>query len=256
MIFYPDAHPETKSVDGTVFAYEVGGVDWATLVAHAGNGYSDESSTNNVCRIRERSTSANKWREIQRGIILFDTSSIPSNFTIEGAVLSLYGSSKSDGLSISIDVNIYSSNPASDTGLENGDFARLGSIPFCDTPITYNNWVLEGYNNFTLNAAGIAAIDKEAITKLGTRNANHDVADIAPTWLGTVFYSYLACYTADDVASKRPKLVVTYSTVEGLGTQNIVTLEALRNIEMAGQSRLYIDDEGNAKYESRFHRSL
>lgn len=38
--------------------------------------------------------------------------------------------------------------------------------------------------------------------------------------------------------------------------RDIVTLQAGRNIEMMALGRFYIDEQGNAKYESRFHRSL
>lgn len=43
---------------------------------------------------------------------------------------------------------------------------------------------------------------------------------------------------------------------EAYGVRDIVTLEAIRNIEMTCLGRFYIDEQGNAKYESRFHRSI
>ena len=33
------------------------------------------------------------------------------------------------------------------------------------------------------------------------------------------------------------------------------SLEALRNIEMSGQGRIYIDEQGNLVYESRYARN-
>jgi hypothetical protein len=42
---------------------------------------------------------------------------------------------------------------------------------------------------------------------------------------------------------------------EAKPVQDIVTLEAIRNIEMGARGRFYIDEEGNAKYESRYARN-
>ncbi|KKL06980.1 hypothetical protein LCGC14_2590620, partial [marine sediment metagenome] len=39
--FYPDAHPESTSVDGNVSTFAGGGLTWAGLVAAAGTGFAD-----------------------------------------------------------------------------------------------------------------------------------------------------------------------------------------------------------------------
>ena len=44
------------------------------------------------------------------------------------------------------------------------------------------------------------------------------------------------------------------ATSPALG-KTIITLEALRNIEMMRQGRFYIDEQGRAAWESRFHRA-
>jgi len=45
---------------------------------------------------------------------------------------------------------------------------------------------------------------------------------------------------------------VTRSTIP---IKDIVTLEAIRNVEMSAMGRFYVDEEGNAKYESRYARN-
>ena len=88
------------------------------------------------------------------------------------------------------------------------DYATLGSIPL-SSPITHDDWVLTAWNDFILNAAGLAAIVKGGITKLGTRNPEYDVAGVAPSW--AVYASaVIASRSAEDFSGHKPKLVVTY----------------------------------------------
>jgi hypothetical protein len=205
--FYPDADPETNSVDGRALHNE-DLLTWATLVAAAGTWGDANVAFEGVIDIRSSATS-DRWRVIQRGIFLFDTSSLPDDAEISAATLSLFGAGKADSLGIIPDVNIYSSNPASNTDVVAGDYDSLGSTAF-STAITYANWVVPGYNDFTLNSSGIAAISKTGISKFGTRNANYDVSETAPSWTSDT-YSFLRSYFAEQGSGYEPKLVVTYS---------------------------------------------
>ena len=212
--FYPEPHPEITSVDGSVsqrYVSALGGVDWATIITDAGN--LPEPTTNSIFAPNiKASKTPDLWIMNARGIFLFNTSSLPDNCSIVKAVFSLYGWFKKDGFTIPIapDVNVYSSNPASNTHLVGEDYATLGSTPFCDTPITYAGWDITGYNDFKLNAAGKAAISKTGITKLGIRNANYDVAEIAPTWESGETAQMVA-WAVEKGDGYEPKLVITYS---------------------------------------------
>jgi hypothetical protein len=213
---YPDADPETTTVDGMVAQeYALGaGVVWSTIRAGAGTYAEDSVADNSVVYIRPDS-GTNKWREIDRGIHLFDTSSLTVWSAISAAVMSLWGTSKADDLSISPDVDIYVSAPASTTALATGDFDSLGSTSQTGSPITYTNWGIAGYNDFTFNATGRGNISKTGISKFGTRNANYDVSGTAPAWsysAGT-YRSKMQAYFADQTGTTNdPKLVVTYTT--------------------------------------------
>jgi hypothetical protein len=123
--------------------------------------------------------------------------------------MSLRGSGKVDTASSTPTCNIYSSNPASNTALENGDYDSLGSTPFCDTPITYPGWLTNNYNDFALNSDGLNALSGN-IAKFGLR-LNYDVDDNAPNWISGAT-SYFYGYYADKGSGYQPKLVVTYST--------------------------------------------
>jgi len=218
LTFYPDAHPESTSVDGRVSSGEK--LTWAEAIADAGFEYNDTALELAVVHF-DCSSIQDKYIYLVRGIFLFDTSAIPAGATILYAYLWIHGApSKVDTHGWLPDVNVYAAAPASDDALIATDFASLGSTPFCDTPIGYNSWLDNGYNIFALNAAGLAAIAKGGITKLGLRNANYDVAGKPPEWVET--YGLDACQLVACCAEKgdgyKPKLVVTYTVAPTVTT--------------------------------------
>lgn len=238
--YYPDANPETTSVDGQARqSYAAAaGVSWATIIAAAGNNAADSSTSDYPTYISEDGTGYdNKWKALYRCIFLFDTSGLPDTAIISAAVLSLYGIGKNDtGTAIAPNVNLYSSAPASNTAVVGGDFDSLGTTPFCDTPITYANWKTASpyWNDFDLNAAGIAAIDKAGVSKFGTRNANYDVAATAPAWTASGTHRVQA-YFSEQGTGYKPTLVVTYTlpivapTVTTQAVSDIATTTATGN---------------------------
>jgi len=207
--FYPDAHPESTSVDGQVFHQEGSPyLTWAQLTAAAGSSCSDASDYLQVSWYCEPGP-GNNIDFLIRSILLFDTSPLGNSAVISQAKLYVYGHEKLDPSDDKPNINVYPSDPASDIVLEAGDFDSLGATPFCDIPIAYDNWSLTDYNIFTLNVAGIAAISKTGVTKLGLRNANYDVAVVKPTWLGGYTTRIVGC-AAEKGDDFRPRLTITY----------------------------------------------
>ncbi len=216
--FYPDAHVETTTVDGYMTHYYAND-SWADLRDGAGNGANDSSDlVSNVMILA--GTSTNAWTRIDRTIFLFDTSSLPDGVTKTGATLTLYGSPETDSASPWADaaINIYSSNPASNTALAFADYSVLGTTPYCDSPIIVANWKTGtpgDPNNFVLNAAGLAVISLIGITKLGARESTYDVANSAPAW-GSGRCKCFQSYQSDKGNGYKPKLVVTYTLAKSL----------------------------------------
>lgn len=223
--FYPDADAETSSVDGQVGAAS-SDVTWATLMARTGDSHADDAETA-IGNYMHASTVTDRWDDATRAIFLFDTSALPDDATVTAAVLSFYGHSKVDQLSATPDTQVYHSNPASNTGLADGDYETGGGKfevnALSDTPITYANWnsgTPGAANNFTLNAAGRAEVSKTGVTKLGLRNAAYDVAVSPPNWVSDGI-SYCIQWTAEKGAGYKPTLVVTYTLPSGwTGTVN------------------------------------
>jgi len=211
---YPDADPETSTVDGfTIHAYSAGsGQSWSTLIAAVGSAAADADVANDWLDIKADTTSGN-WQRLTRMIALFDTSSLTASAVISSAILSLYGAgaNKHDDLSSTPNLDVYLSAPASNTALAAGDFDSFGSTSQTGSPVTYTNLSTSAYVDWTFNATGRSGINTTGISKYGFRNANYDVAALSPTWVSGVSSQWDA-YCADQTGTTNdPKLVVTYT---------------------------------------------
>lgn len=205
---YPDASPETNTVDGDGYINLIT-ADWTALVAST-NYYINADSTNIGNSVGYvTASSAGNYQYLYRSIYLFETSALTVDATIISAVLSIRGPSKFDQNLSDASRNIVSSNPASNTALVASDMGTLGSDVFSDG-ITYTNWNTSGYNDFILNAGGLSEINKAGISKFGAR-LDADVTATAPAIGGTGKYTTLNAYFSDGGDGYKPKLVVTYT---------------------------------------------
>lgn len=234
--FTPNAHPESTSVDGWVAEYDAGGLTWATIRGGSGSHVSDNTFAMSANIQADAAT--DRWQQLMRAIMLFDTSSLLDDKAISGATLTLYGRVGLDDLGISPSLNIYSSNPASNVEVVAGDFNSLGTTPLA-TAIAHSSWNQSGANIFTLNADGLAVISKTGITKLGTRLVC-DATNSEPAWSAGQDQSSFNFYGAEPSASKNwgpPELRVTHWIDEGGGNFAVV------------ETRLhYVDTSNNERY--------
>jgi hypothetical protein len=209
---YPDAHVESNSVDGAVNAFTEADTDWTDLVNSAGDApvFSDSAVKFNIAGWDERPAS-NKWRTIERSIVVFNDPAIDVGDTITSAVLSGYGNQAATAAG-NPTVNIYSSAPASNTAIVAGDYDSLGSTAFADTGILGSTLSTSGFNDWVLNSAGLANINKNAVSKFGFRDATYDVPDSAPTHVGGQPDTNIRIWSADEDQSgdRRPKLAITH----------------------------------------------
>lgn len=235
--YYPDGNPESTSVDGDVGRGPGSPESWSTIRS-ASSGTTGDAHDSNTSRVAiyiyTPNTSGDAWGALHRSFYLFDTSAITDSDTISSATVSLYGSGKSDSLSITPNINIYSSTPASNTSLVEEDYDQVGTTAF-STAVTYSGWSTTGYNDFAFNSDGLAAVNAVGISKFSARNANYDVSGTVPTH-SVSGDSYVSTYYADQAGTTQdPKLVVVHSaaaTSSPSGTmQNIsYTYDAGSNI--------------------------
>jgi len=184
---------------------------WANIRGGAGNGTGGACSQCNFAYIRASHTT-NQWRNLTRFITNFDTSAIGTD-SVTSATLSLasYTGSKSNALASSPVMNVYSANPASDTALVAADYSTTGTTAFA-TGIAYASWNNSGdnYNDFTLNASGIAYIDGAGYSNFASK-FEYDSSDSMPTWFDFLD-SEMNGYTSEWAGtSLDPKLVVVHS---------------------------------------------
>ncbi|MFA6963897.1 MAG: BspA family leucine-rich repeat surface protein [Patescibacteria group bacterium] len=207
VIYYPNTHTEVTSVDGYTYSSR-SNWDWASIRS---GGYSaaDDGTSGDMAAIAAGNNAA--WAYVSRSAFLFDTSSIPNTATISAANFSVYGAYKmGDPSGWNSSLGLYSSNPSSNTSLQASDYDTFGTTAFASA-IPYASYNDMGYNDFAMNASGLAAISTSGVTKLGLR-ITADAADSQPTinadYDSVYFYGYFA---ENDGTALDPKLTVTYS---------------------------------------------
>lgn len=205
--FNPDANPETTSVDGHVSTSTVPGTDFSTLRAQAGSGSTDILTSLAASIFSGETTDT--WEEINRAILLFDTSSLPDDAVISGVDLELYVTSHADTIG-SQQFTVVGSTPASNTAIVDADFGQVGTTAYSNA-VNLSSLTNSTYNVIPLNATGIAAVSLNGVTKLGIR-LECDRANSAPTWVAAESAG-ISAQSAD--GTNKPKLVVTYTAEEG-----------------------------------------
>lgn len=149
--------------------------------------------------------SASDWY-VYRTIYNINTAALPDTDTIDSAVFSAYGSAieAADDADSSSAV-LVGASPASDTALVDGDYDSLGTTSFGS--IAISAWSRVAYNDFTLNASGLAYISKTGYTNFGGRT-ELDRANTEPTGRNIA-----DCFFMDETGTtKDPKLVVEHTT--------------------------------------------
>lgn len=202
---YPNPSTGATTVDGHV---RRSSVDQTFANIRTGSGVANSATTaqENILQLTA-STTSNQFAVMRRYIWLFDTSSISSGDTISSVTLSIYGSAKTNNLG-SPDLDIVTSNPASNNSLANSDYTytNFGTTVFGSVP--YASFSTTGYNDIILTTDSIT---KASITKLGGRNSWDTDNSFTGSWVSGDVTSMQA-YSADQTGTTNdPKLVVVYT---------------------------------------------
>jgi hypothetical protein len=205
---YP-AVGENSPVDGFV-GRTSGGESFNALRSNAGTLANATDVWGPIASLKG-GTVSDEFTRIDRGVFLFDTSSIDDDATINSATLSLYGDYKENSLGLSdaeAGLALVSASPAADDTLVNADYQSLGSTRYAPD-ISYSSFTVSVYNDFSLNAAGLAAISKTGLSRFGTRQAI-DLDGGTPAWVSSAI-SELWVLFRDFGAPSSPKLVVDWT---------------------------------------------
>lgn len=210
--FYPDADPETNTVDGTVRTSSIS--SWATVKALTTAGWFDSAGDYIYPYYIKAFSNTNTWNRLARSIILFNTDSLPDDANITDVTLSLAGYAKVDDGYWTPKVNVYSSNPINNDAIEAGDMdpAKFGTTPYAADK-AYADWTSDdSYTVFTFNQDGKDAINRTGITKLSTRDVLYDVGTATPGWSSLADCTWTV-RSVDYGGETRPRLIVTYGEV-------------------------------------------
>lgn len=206
--FYPDANPETNTVDG-YFRNSTGGetgeasiLDSASLLSS----YSD-SSANEIAIGIQCGDNVGNYQNSNKSLYLFNTSSIPAVATITSADLAIYGSNLAYYNGNDTRGYVVTVNPASNIQLTGNDTACFGTTHYSDLIYMYDSSWVWSYHSFPITAYGISSgiIGKgaSAITKLGIKPS-------CQGWTVSASCNFGA-YFSEQGAGYKPKLTVTYS---------------------------------------------
>lgn len=189
---------------------------WASVRSQATAGTTSVTNSTDTF-IQGELVGGTTWA-ISRSVFNFDTSALTAGTTITGAVFSLYSTGSGSTLEVTnpANISVVVATPASTATLASSDYAssHFGTTKLStDYSIATFNVSPGQYHDITLNASGIAAINKTGITTLGVRPSNDFSDATAPT-----NRSFSNCDMADN-GSNPPKLTVTYTTLSTLSPQ-------------------------------------
>ena len=149
------------------------------------------------------------WR-IDRIFIPFDTAAIPDTAAlISGSKVSVMLANKS-GNFIELDIHLVGTTQADPTTLTTADYDAIDAVDQA-TAIASSTMVVDVYQEYTLNATGLASISKTGYSLFGLRT-DHDFDNVACTDAGsntTAIGFYLSEETG---TSKDPKLNAEWTT--------------------------------------------
>lgn len=243
---------DNSPIDGYVGRGSVS-ENFATIRSGSGN-TSTSTSTSLGVLLQSTSGGSNLYFGLLRGILCFDTSSLPDGVTIVSATLRLRGVSKSNGFGGSPSLHVTSVSPASTAALANSDYGTFGSTSFGE--ISYAAFSASSYNEITLNSNGLAHINKTGVTAFGLRHSWDLTGTFDGSW-GTDLMMSMGISSADETGtSQDPELVIEYGvtptvaldTSDGYIFDTITPTVAFTGTDADGDDVTYevqIDDTDN-----------
>uniref|UniRef100_A0A6M3K7V2 Uncharacterized protein n=1 Tax=viral metagenome TaxID=1070528 RepID=A0A6M3K7V2_9ZZZZ len=183
---------------------------WSTIRAGAGVYAGIDPTPSSFCYVTA-TTTTDQYSRIRRGVFGFATGALGAGATISSAVLSLYGTTKVVDLGDTA-IDIVGLTLTGNDNIVTGDYGGFDTTVL-GTMDTSAFDGANGWNDFTLNAAGLAYISKTGTTMFGVR-LGWDTTGTGPTW-SSAAETYIQCQFAQ--SANKPKLVVTYTPAPLVG---------------------------------------
>ena len=218
--FYPDADPESTSVDGQA-SFDNSTTAWSTIQSAADSALASDTGgqANHVYVGQETS---NRWW-LYRSFYLFDTSALGDTDTIDSASFNLYVTSTTNfDTGTAKYISLVSSSPASDTAITTADYDQVGTTKLA-TDINTVDITLNEYKPWILNATGITNISKTDVSKFALRHGQ-DLNNEQPSVGGDNGING-ARFQDYDGTTSGPKLVVEHTSPAVQGGEYLIIFE-------------------------------
>lgn len=206
---YPDAGSGATTVVGAAQRDVPGAPESFTTIRAGAGSSADTTYIDGSLAALYASATSNLFSFLVRSIETFDTSPIGLGSRIFSATLSVHGTASSDNDLGSPTIDLLSSTPAVDDNVEAADFTQIGTTVFAS--IAYASWNTSAYNDFALNANGLANISKTGISRFGFRLGWDTANNFTGIWVSSVF-TRVNGYAANQAGTTQdPKLVIVYT---------------------------------------------
>ena len=154
-------------------------INWNSSVRTQATGtavttYSSNSLVSNAIGVYNLLTKGAYYVGCYRTFLFFDVSSITSLYTITAATLRVLGYANNTGGVIPVAATAWGGNGSSST-LSTSDYSNLTFATTYATAIT--SWNTSAYNDFTLNATAISAMNSNGYLNCALINDTYDQAD-------------------------------------------------------------------------------
>jgi len=212
--FYPDADPESTSVDGYMVSISpLSGGSWALARSQGAGTYTEVYHSNNAVHVGVF-YGPEGWA-IRRIALLFDTSSIPDTDTVTAATMTLYVWLWGVGIGGAGEgynwIAVTTCNPASNTTLASTDFPSWTNIEQSDRK-TPDLSMYDTFQTWTLTSTGRASVSKTGVSKFAMQSGFDINNTSIAQWQN---WSSLGFYSAEAAAGTThdPRLTVEHSFI-------------------------------------------
>lgn len=210
LVIYPDAGTGATTCD-SVMARE--GVDEAFSTIRAGAGVGSYPTSNELDVGLWGSTTNNQFKNLWRAGYGFNSAALGASAVISAANLSIVLFNPINTGVGALSYGVVGFLPSTNNDFVAADYGNFGTTRLA-SDIATASLVADGatYNDWALNATGLAFINKVGVTNLGHRFKDDiDGTTTQIVWSSNV-NSLIAIYSADNAGTtKDPKLTITYT---------------------------------------------
>jgi hypothetical protein len=209
------------------------GMTWANVRDGAG------TSSDSTALYSYLQTDATGWVEMDRTGLSFNLSTL-SGKTITGVKLGMYGNAKRDGFTTDANFVITNASPTTWNSWATSDYEKFGQTLLGN--YSYSSFSTTGYNNITLNSAGVSYFNGRAGTNATIMWRNEWDYDNFNRWQNTVDHSVKAYAIVEAGTTKDPFVEITYNSG---ATPPVASFTINRNMARIPQSITVTDTSTN-----------